>query len=142
MNISNLIKHIALVERFATILNYEHSTSILLFLQGNVWIALPLVIIAAVLFTPYMLYVLYTERRFGWIITFVIIVILPFVLFYFFSRESYALEAFMLIPFIFFYFYCLLVRLSVNEWIKAYNWHVYYEEQRRESKQRDKDWLA
>lgn len=135
----NIISNIESVERFAFILNFELGTSVLLFLQGNVWIALPLIIIAAVIFTPYMLYILTIERRFNWIIIFIIIVILPFILFYFFSKDSYALEAFLLIPFIFFYFYCLLLRLSVNQWIKDYNWHTYYEEQKKESISRKND---
>ena len=96
-----IINHIATVERFAKILNYQLSTSVLLFLQGNVWISLPLLIIAAVLFTPYLLYVIIIENRYGWLISFFFIAILPFVLLYFFSRDSYAFEAMMLVPFIF-----------------------------------------
>jgi len=113
-----------------------------LFFLHQGWIALPLIIAAAILFTPYMLYILITEKRFGWIAAFLIIVIAPFILFYFFSRNSYAFEAMMLIPFIFFYFFCLLVRLAVNQWIKQYNWHTYYEEQKRDDAQREKDWMV
>lgn len=136
-----IISHIESVEKFAFILNFELGTSVLMFLQGNVWIALPLVIIAALLFTPYMLYILFREGRFGWIAVFFIIVILPFILFYYFGKDSYAFEGLLLIPLIFFYFYCLVVRLSVNGWIKAYNWHIYYEEQKKESKQREEDMM-
>ncbi len=133
-----MIKNINSVERLGAILNWQLPTSILLTVHHNVFIALPIVIIMAVLFTPYMLYILIREERIGWIIAFFIIVILPFILFYFFSRNSYAFEGMMLIPFIFFYFYCLLVRLSVNQWIKKYNWHIFYEEQKREDAQRKK----
>lgn len=133
-----LIKNIKSVEKFSAILNYEISSGILLLLLNQVWIALialSLIIIAAVLFTPYMLYIFIKERRFGWLLSFLILVIAPAIVLYFFSRHSYAFEAVMLIPFILFYFFCLLVRLAVNQWIKQYNWHSYYEEQRKEDAQ-------
>jgi hypothetical protein len=134
-----LLKNIKSVEKFSAILNYEISSGVLLLLLNQVWIALPLIIIAALLFTPYMLYIFIAERRFGWIAAFLIIVIVPFILLYFFSKDSYALAAMMLIPFILFYFFCLLVRLAVNQWIKQYNWHSYYEEQKKEIAQRDRE---
>ncbi len=137
-----IVTHIESVERFATIFNYQLSTSVLMFLQGNWWIALPLLIIAAILFTPYMMYVLIREKRFGWIIAFFIIAILPFVLAYFFSRGSVAFEGTMIVPFAFFYFYCVIIRFSVNEWVKDYNWHIYYEEQRKETTQQIQDELV
>lgn len=111
-----------------------------MFFLHQVWIALPLIIIAAILFTPYMLFIFIEEKRFGWIIAFLIIVIVPFILLYFFSRDSYAFTAMMLIPFIFFYFFCLLTRLAVNQWIKQYNWHIYYQKQKQDA-QNEKDWM-
>jgi hypothetical protein len=136
-----VIKNIRRVEIFAAILNYELSTAVLLFLQNNFWIAIPLIIAAAFLFTPYMLHVFIAERHFGWILAFLIIVIVPAILLYAFSKDSYAFEGMMLIPFIFFYTFCLMVRLSVNQWIKKYNWHIFYEEQKKEQEQRAKEWV-
>lgn len=104
----------------------------------NYWIAIPLIILAAVLFTPFIIYVLIKERRWGWLIAFFFIAILPFIISYLVSYGSISFEAMMLVPFIFYYFYCFLIRLSVNQWIKDYNWHIYYEEQKREDDQRKK----
>lgn len=133
-----IIKNIKSVEKFSALLNYEISSGILLLLLNQVWIALialSLIIIAAILFTPYMLYIFIKEKRLGWLTSFLIIVIAPTIALYFLSRHSYAFEAVMLIPFILFYFFCLLVRLAVNQWIKQYNWHNYYEEQKKEDTQ-------
>jgi hypothetical protein len=73
-------------------------------------------ILAAILFTPFMLKVLFEERRFGWIIYFIIIVLIPVIAIYFFNFGLSYKPAFQLIPLGTFYFYCFTLRLAIKDW--------------------------
>lgn len=104
------------VRRLQQWLDYELSTFILMLLSWFVHIALLLAIIAAVIFTPFMLKVMFEERRFGWILFFFIMVILPAVVVLFFNIDlsyKYAIE---LILLALFYFYCFILRLAIKDW--------------------------
>ena len=99
-------------------LNYEIKSSFLILL---LWIPLMfllvigLLILAAILFTPFMLFVLYKEERIGWIVTFVLSVIFPLVLLVIFAKQLFFL---FMIPF---YFYCFVLRMVVKDWIQEKN---------------------
>jgi len=94
------------------ILNYQVISSgalpIVYFLPINFVYLLTL---AAILFTPYMLYVLYEEKKIGWIVSFVVIVLIPSVLIVFFYSDLFLL---LLLPF---YLYCFLLRFEVKNWL-------------------------
>lgn len=104
------------VRRLQQWLDYELSTIMLMLLSWFWNIALILTIIAAVIFTPFMLKVMFEERRFGWIVFFFLIVILPFVGILFFNIDSSYKFAIELIPLALFYFYCFILRLAIKDW--------------------------
>lgn len=97
-------------------LDYELSTAALLFLSYFWRFTLLIIIIVAVLFTPFMLKILFEEKRFGWIFFSIILVILPAVIFLFLRIDSSYKIILELIPLALFYFYCFLLRLSVKSW--------------------------
>ena len=101
----------------------------------NIKILLILLATAAVLFTPYIIYVLIKEKHYGWIITFFSMVIFPLVAGYFIFKDTLAFEASILIPLGLFYLYCYLLKFDVNKWIKDYNWNMQLLEQRREKEE-------
>lgn len=111
------------VEKLKKWLEYELSGSVLLFLSYAFGITIFLALVAAVLFLPLLFKVLFTERRFGWILTFVIIVIGPGILSYYFFGQATWLSSFTkqttaaMISLVFFYFYCAFLRLVIPEWV-------------------------
>jgi len=106
------------VNRLRRWLDYELSTSVLLLLSWFWGISIWLMTIAAILFTPFMLKILFQERRYGWIIFFLISVIIPTIGILFLEIDSTYKIVFKLIPLAFFYFYCFLLRLVIRDWGK------------------------
>jgi len=107
-------------------------------------ILLGIVIGDAVLFTPYLLYVLIKEKRYGWITTFFFMVVLPYIIILPIFYDYILLTAWLLLPVILLYCYYFLIKYSIDDWLKEYYTHESYEEQKRESAQRRKEeerWL-
>jgi hypothetical protein len=101
-------------------LNYELSTSSL-FLLILVNVAfLPIIFLAAVIFTPYLLFVLIKERKYGWIITFFLMVVLPFTAIQFFvSGAAASLLSSIILGM--FYIYCFLLKMTTRDWVSSEN---------------------
>ncbi|MDP3580546.1 MAG: hypothetical protein Q8S39_01345, partial [Ignavibacteria bacterium] len=74
---TNLTEEGKLLIRLKHILNYELSSSIFYVLSFSVSIVLFLSVLAALLFTPFFIYVLIKAKKFGWLITFLVVVLLP-----------------------------------------------------------------
>ena len=77
--------------------------------------------IAVILFTPYMLYVLAVERRYGWLVFFALFVLLPGIACYYFILAEPP-EGFILagsnmlagaIPMALYLFYCYFLKISI-----------------------------
>lgn len=104
------------VMRLQQWLDYELSTGLLILLTWVWGPILLLLIIAAILFTPFMLKVLFEERRFGWIIYFTLIVLVPLIFSFLFNTGSTYRAVFQFIPLGTFYFYCFTLRLAIKSW--------------------------
>lgn len=100
------------LEKLYTYLNYEISSSILFVAGWFFALFIPLLFIAAIVFTPFMLYVLYKESKNGWVIAFVLLIIIPAILTAIFYP---VLSMFGLIPF---YFYCFVLRTEARSWLE------------------------
>jgi len=97
-------------------LNYELSTSTLLLLSWFGSITIILAAVTAILFAPFMLKVLFEERKFGWITAFFIIVVLPTGMIFFLNNAfnyQYILGGVVLVVF---YFYCFVLKLAIKDW--------------------------
>ena len=154
-----IIQSINLVQKFRDILYYQRQISnssfaLLLVLRYILFYALIAVgidtvlmfkiiigvfALAAILFTPYIFYVLSKEKKFGWIILFFIMIIIPELIGYLIFKETLAFEAALLIPLAFFYFYCYLIKYEVDKWIGDYNWHQERLQQKEEREERIKN---
>jgi len=108
------------LERLSLVLNFHLSTSVLyiisffcpvLFLAG----------LAAVLFAPFMLFVLFKENRYGWITFFILLVLLPVLIdvLFFYKTDAYLILLYL--PLAFFYFYCFLLKITIRDWIQERN---------------------
>jgi len=104
------------VRRLQQWLDYELSTITLMFLSWFWNIALLLAIIAAILFAPFMLKVLFEERRFGWLLFFFLLVIVPVCGALFLNIDSTYKFVIELIPLALFYFYCFVLRIAIKDW--------------------------
>ncbi len=100
------------LEKLSKYLNYEVSSSILY--AGSFFFPMFIIILflAATIFTPFMLFVLYKEEKKGWIVSFAIIVLIPAILFATFL-PSVIMGS--LIPF---YLYCFILRMEVKGWLQ------------------------
>ncbi len=125
------------VDRLREILYYEFrisTTSYILFLffglllprigYGILLIKIILLIFvgAAVILTPYIFYVLIKEERYGWIVTYLLMIPFPLIAGYLVFTDTLAFEAALLIPLLSFYLYCYLIKYAVDDWIRQYNW--------------------
>lgn len=97
-------------------LDYELSTGVLIFLTWVWGSILLLLIVAAILFTPFMLKILWEEKRYGWITYFLIIVVIPLIISFLFETDSTYKFVFQFVPLGTFYFYCFTLRLAIKEW--------------------------
>ena len=91
------------------------------------------------IFTPYILYVLFKEKRYGWIVTYFIFVIVPGAIAV--TVLGFAYGLIILILFAPFYFFCFLIKFSVEEWIREYNFHQLYLLQKKEQEEKEKERL-
>jgi len=138
---SKFVNDIVELRRFRAILYFELSTSAG-FILSSFWpINLYIIIAAAILFTPYMLYVLIKERKYGWIVIFFLMVVLPYPVIYLIIGEYILLTAWLLLPVIPFYLYCFLIKFSVDDWLREYNWEQQLIEQRKEWEEKKKEGL-
>lgn len=108
------------LNRLAKYLNYQISTIILVVLSAFTFVFIFLAALAAIIFTPYMLYVLNKEKKTNWIIFFIILVIVPLIILSVIAIlfPLYYIAA-PLISIILFYLYCFLLRFEVNEWLRG-----------------------
>lgn len=151
VNNRRLIKNVDAVQRFRDILFYQIRFSIAaIFLYYPLIVLLTMLTIdpynllllliaaAAILFTPYIFYVLIEERKFGWIITFFVMIIIPLLFVHFLFLDALFHDAIILIPLAFFYFYCFLIKYDVDRWLSDYYSHQEFLQQEKERAERMK----
>ena len=73
--------------------------------------------ILAILFAPYMLFVLFMNKKHGWLLFFVIIVGLPLALITHSTGNPLFDIGLRYLPLVMFYLYCVLLRYSVADWM-------------------------
>jgi hypothetical protein len=138
---SKFVNDIVELRRFRAILYFELSTSAG-FILSSFWpINLYIIIAAAILFTPYMLFVLIKERKYGWIVIFFLMVVLPYPVIYVIIGEYILLTAWLLLPVISFYLYCFFIKFSIDDWLREYNWEQQLIVQRKEWEEKKKEGL-
>lgn len=114
----------------------------LLKISNPVFVLLIIIAISPpVLVTPFIVYVLYREKRYGWLVSYLIIVILPVVVFYIIFQDMAEYIVWLPVYMVPFYFYCFLIKYSVDEWIREYNWNQQLIEQRKEQEEKKESLL-
>lgn len=85
----------------------------------------------AVIFIPYILYVLIKEDRKGWISFLIIIVIIPVLFTSMIFKFSMFYNMAALLPIFLYALYCYLLKAQINEWLTEYYGHQNRLEQKR-----------
>lgn len=100
--------------RLGKYLNYKITSSVLFLFSFFAGFLILLFIAAAIIFTLFMLFVLHQENRKGWIIFFMILVVIPHILSVIMYFTSAIVFPWFLIVLAFFYLYCFLLRIEVK----------------------------
>ena len=103
------------LKKLSKVLNYHLSTSLLFILSFFSSIMLTAAIIAAIIFVPIMLYILFKLKKTSWIILFCIIVLVPLTICIILGLEIGYLSVFLLISLAFFYGYFFILKYMVND---------------------------
>ncbi len=98
-------------------LDYEISASTLYLFSWFWGILLLLAALAAIIFIPFMLKVLFQEKKYGWIISFFIFVILPALLIHLAHIGIMYKVILNYVPLGLFFFYCLTLKFAVRGWV-------------------------
>lgn len=83
-----------------------------------------LLVLGAIIFTPYMLRRLYQVRRFGWIAGFGVFVGLPVLVALGISTGVVLGYVLWVLPLLFFYIYTWTLRLAVGGWLEDLSWQM------------------
>jgi|UniRef100_A0A7V2ZJN6 hypothetical protein len=120
------MENIDLLNRLKTILDLEITyppillslTFFIMYSVNNQTSIIIVVIIAiAKLAIPFIIFVLYKEKKYGWIVSLILLIILPSSIIYWLIRDSVFSRYFLIIPFLLFYFFCVLLKYTVREWL-------------------------
>ena len=99
-------------------LEYEKYTGLLMF--GAVWfyaLVFRLLYLAAIVFTPYMLWHLYKAKWYKAIITFIFVVLFPFAIVHLITLDNSIIDSILkFIPFFFFYFYTWILSYMIKNY--------------------------
>lgn len=92
-----------------------------------------------VLFTPFILYVLFKEHRYGWLTAYILFVILPAITPFIFTAEGIVKALWIPLFILPFYLFSFFMRFSVNDWIKEYYWEQELLRQKAEAEENMKN---
>ncbi len=107
--------------RLKRYLNYHISSFLLFAFSFFSIILIFLLTAAALIFIPYIFFVLYRNQKYGWLIALILMVLLPVIILVLLVAQTYTLMVLLLIELAVFYFYCFTLRIAVNNWVKEIN---------------------
>ncbi|KAF0162182.1 MAG: hypothetical protein FD188_136 [Ignavibacteria bacterium] len=120
---TNITEEDNLLFKLKYVLNYELSSSAFYFLSfGAGMMVLYLSALAALLFTPFLIYVLIKAKKYTWLISFLIVVLLPVLIMLIISSNALYTTSFLLVQLGMFYVYCFVLRFSVIDWVEDIKW--------------------
>jgi len=74
--------------------------------------------ITAIIYTPYLIKTLIELKKWKWIVTFGIMVVVPMILVYVISYKSIFKTILSFIPLLMFYIFCWVLRFCIPDWIE------------------------
>ena len=116
----NLSSDEALLVNLKKILNYQISIW-LLFVVSFFFISSILIILLAVIavsFFLYIIFILYRNRKYGWIATLFLTILIPTIVLAFIVEHTYTVAILLMIEVAIFFIYCAALRLTVDGWVR------------------------
>ena len=135
----NLVPSEAQLVNLKKYLNYQLSTFLLFALSFFSIILIFILSALAFLFMPYVIFVLYQNEKYSWIISLILMVVLPVFLLVFLVEQTYTLMILLLIELAVFYVYCFSLRIALNGWVKEIFTVKLIEFQRKKRLEQQKD---
>jgi hypothetical protein len=113
--VNQTTEQIYYLEKLSGILNY-HLSSSLLFLLSFLWgVLLFITVIAAAIFSIYLLYIIFRLKKISWFISLFTIVGIPIIVSYILGLIVGYIVVFLFIPLALFYIYCFTLKFVVND---------------------------
>ena len=140
---SKIINNINVVDRFRNLLIANYSLPpvalALFWLSNYILQSIPFIIISPpILFTPYFIYVLLSEERYGWLITYILLVVLPAIFLIVAIWNDFNQLGLIFLLMLPFYLFCFFIKFSVDDWVREYNWEQQLIQQKKEEEERKK----
>ena len=111
------------LQRLYRLLSLELSSPVLLILYWlHPFLVIIVLFLAAILFAPFMIKILFNQKRYGWIVAFFIMVVLPLLLNLIPSDNTIIKYIFITFPLITFYLFSFTLRFSVADWVEESRW--------------------
>jgi hypothetical protein len=98
-------------------LNYSFPLPLLYFLTYAMGMGIELLMLAAVIFSPYMIYILAKNKKYGWVISFLIMVIIPLMAGFILISEPIWYLILTRTSLGMFYLYCVVLKFSTRDWV-------------------------
>lgn len=135
----NLVSSEVLLVNLKKYLNYQLSTFLLFALSFFSIILIFILSALAILFMPYIIFVLYQNEKYSWIISLILMVVLPAALLVLLVEQTFTMMILLLIELAVFYMYCFTLRIAVNGWVKEIFTVKLIEYQRKRRLEQQKD---
>ena len=117
-----LVENDYLLTRLKYYLNYQLSASTMYFLSYAYGFTLFISALAAIIFTPLLIFTLYKTQKYFWLTTFLVFIIIPPPIVYLVGKHKAYFIELSLVELGFFYFYCFILRLVVIDWVEDIKW--------------------
>jgi len=107
------------IARLDYYLNYNFPLPLLYFFTYAMGFGFEILAFAALLFSPYMIYILAKNRKYGWVTAFPIMVFFPLFTGIFLVNEQVWYLILTRISLGMFYLYCVILKFSTRDWVSA-----------------------
>lgn len=122
---SNLLTIKFHLEKIQSILRIEIPAYLLLSLSFFTGIGFFILKIVILLFSPYMVFVLFRLKKFGWITTFCLIVVLPYIFSFIKFSDATLTLLINLFPLLTFLIFTFLLKMVIPDWLEEINAKVF-----------------
>ncbi|NLT50676.1 MAG: hypothetical protein GXX85_07160 [Ignavibacteria bacterium] len=110
------------LEKLNRVLTYQISGFSLLILSFFVEFVIVVFAACALIFSSYLIYILWGERKIGWIASFIIMMFSPLLLHFVDTGIEMLDNSFYLVPIVSFFLYCFLLKIALADWIQDKRW--------------------
>jgi len=113
------------LERIQSILRIEIPAYLLLSISLFSGIGFLILKIVILFLSPYLIFILFQLKKFGWITAFCLIVIVPLILSWFNFAGSLSNTIFTILPYLTFLIFTFLLKMVIPDWLEEINGKIF-----------------